>query len=226
MAGQWRARIGRIDRVVGRHGCVAVVIAEPYQVAVAEHDVVGAGPAPHGLMKIVAHGIVVGECLEVRHVALLDVVEAHRGRAFASRRIGEARRLRLAVLTDADRHFHPGKQIGKATPAISSGLRGGIAIELLEHLIEAVHRARRVGVIGECFRRDLERTGRKMARALAVVEDAFVGRFICLAGPAGQKKLIIVAGQTIFELHGERQNDRTEARGAASEPDKFAHVRS
>ena len=74
-----------------------------------EHDVVGAGPAPHGLMKIVAHRIGVGELLEIIRIALLDVEEAHRGRTFAGRRVSKARRLRLAVRTGADRYFHPGK---------------------------------------------------------------------------------------------------------------------
>jgi hypothetical protein len=105
------------------------------------------------------------------------------------------------------------------------GLRGGSAIELLEHLIEAVHRARRVLVIGEYFRRDLERTGRKMARALAVVEDAFVGRSVRLAGPAVQKKLIIAVGQTNLDRPGGRQIGWTDARGAGGDTENFAHVR-
>ena len=65
---------------------VAVAVAEPDRVAVAEHDVVGAGAAVDGLVEVVAHRVGVGEALEVGRVALLHVVEAQRGRAFTGGR--------------------------------------------------------------------------------------------------------------------------------------------
>jgi hypothetical protein len=91
---------------------------------VAEHDVVGAGAAIDRLMEVVAHRVLVGEALEVGHVALLHVVEAERRRAFAGgrcrRRIlgAEVRRLRGAVGAGADGHFDPGEQAGVATRGI------------------------------------------------------------------------------------------------------------
>src|ERR1700722_19930677 len=64
---------------------VSLAIAEPDHVAMAEHDVVCAGAALHGLVEIVAHGEVVGEELEIWSIPLLNVVEAHGGRAFTGR---------------------------------------------------------------------------------------------------------------------------------------------
>ena len=57
-------------------------VGEVDGIAVAEHDVVGAGAALHGLVEVVAHRVGVGEILEVGSVALLHVVEAERGGAF------------------------------------------------------------------------------------------------------------------------------------------------
>ena len=68
---------------------IAVAIAKPDRVAGAEHDVIGAGPAFDRLMEIVAHRIGVGQRLEIGHVPLLDVIEAHRRRTLF---IGEVRR--------------------------------------------------------------------------------------------------------------------------------------
>ena len=78
----WRWRTVALHVVRRRRG-IAVPVAEPDRVAVAEHDVVGAGAAVDGLVEVVAHGVVVGQALEVGHVALLHVVEAQRGGAFA-----------------------------------------------------------------------------------------------------------------------------------------------
>ena len=54
----------------------------------AEHDVVGARAAIDGLVEVVAHRVIVGEALEIRRVAILDVVEAHGRGAFAGGRRG------------------------------------------------------------------------------------------------------------------------------------------
>ena len=69
-------------RIVWRHGRVAVAIAEPDRVSVAQHDVIRARAAVDGLVKVVAHRIFIREFLEVRRVALLHVVKAQRGRTF------------------------------------------------------------------------------------------------------------------------------------------------
>ena len=74
--------------VVRRNGGIALAVAEPDHIAVAEHDVVGAGAAVDRLVEVVAHRVVVGEALEVRRVALLHVVEAERRGAFAGGRVG------------------------------------------------------------------------------------------------------------------------------------------
>src|SRR5467141_2310861 len=68
--------------VVRRLGRRAFGIAKPDGVAKAQHDAVGARAAHNRLVIIVAHRIMVGELLEIRHVTLQDIVEAHGGRAF------------------------------------------------------------------------------------------------------------------------------------------------
>src|SRR4051812_31928949 len=107
---------------------IAVAIAEPDRVASTEHDVVGAGAAFHRLMKIIAHRISVGELLEIGHVPLLDVVEAHRRGALF---IGKIRWRREAVAARTDGLFDPSEKVILAT-------EGGGAVELLPHLVKAV----------------------------------------------------------------------------------------
>jgi len=68
--------------VVRRLGRCATGIAKPDGIAKAQHDAVGARAAHNRLVIIVAHRIMVGELLEIGHVALQDIVEAHGGRAF------------------------------------------------------------------------------------------------------------------------------------------------
>jgi len=57
---------------------VAVAVAEEHLVGEAERHAVRPGAAHHRLMVVVAHGVLVGEPLEHRHVALLHVEERHR----------------------------------------------------------------------------------------------------------------------------------------------------
>src|SRR5579872_1210010 len=120
-----------------RNRGMPVAVAEPDHVAVTEHDVVGAGAAVDGLVEVIAHGVVVGEGLEVGCVALLDVIEAEGGGAFAGeggfgnsgqviggkagRRIavgGAEWRLLGAVCARPHRDLDPGKQLGVATGGI------------------------------------------------------------------------------------------------------------
>ena len=44
-----------------------------------EHDVICTRAAIDRLMKVVAHGVLVSQALEVRNVAMLNVVKAHAG---------------------------------------------------------------------------------------------------------------------------------------------------
>ena len=67
---------------------LSVSIAEINGVAVTEHDVVRTGAAIDGLVEVIAHRVVVGQALEVGSVALLHVVEAHRGGTFAGGQAG------------------------------------------------------------------------------------------------------------------------------------------
>ena len=58
------------------------------------------------------------------------------------------------------------------------------AVQLLPHLVEAMHRARRVGVVGErAAVGQLERSGRQIVH----VGDARIGRLARLAGAAAQQ---------------------------------------
>jgi hypothetical protein len=110
----------RIDHVVWWNLGIAFAVAEPHRVTAPEHDVVGAGAALHGLVKIVAHGVIIGELLEIGHIALLHVVEAHGRRTLAGREIIEGLRLGLSVRAGTDRHFPPWEEIGGAAPAVAS----------------------------------------------------------------------------------------------------------
>jgi hypothetical protein len=88
-------------------------------------------------MEVVAHRIGVGELLEIGHIALLDIVEAHRRGALFIRKI---HRPRLAIAAGADRLFDPDEQVVAAT------LRGA-AVELLPHLVKPMHGAFGVVVV-------------------------------------------------------------------------------
>ena len=166
----------------------------------AEHDVVGAGAAVDRLVEVVAHRILVREAREVGHVALLHVVEAERGGPFARRRIGERGRLRRTVGAGADRHFDPGEQVGVAARRVVAAGGRGVAVQLLPHLIEAMHRALGIGVIGH--RRgvgELEGTGRQRihvgdARVRRTTGERRVGRLIT----AGDQELIVVGSKARF----------------------------
>src|SRR5208337_1732271 len=169
--------------VVRRYGRVAFAVAEPDRIAGAQHDVVGAGAAEDRLMVIVAHRVGVRERLQIGRVALLNIEKEHRRRTFANIVGG----LRRAVGAGGDGGLDPGKEIMAATRRVVLGRGAGGAIELLPHLEQAMHGARRVGVVRE--RRgmvrlgQLEGAGGQMARVLAVVVDPRVG-YECAGGVA------------------------------------------
>src|SRR5439155_8009380 len=71
------ALVGRAlkdDFVVGRRGWVSVGVAKPDGVGKAEHDAVRAGAAHHGLVIVVAHGVMVRQKLHIWRVALQNVI--------------------------------------------------------------------------------------------------------------------------------------------------------
>src|SRR5579863_10212986 len=69
-----------------------------------------------------------------------------------------------------------------------------IAIQLLPHLVEAVHRAGSIIVIGERAGGKLKRPGRKVID----VRDAGVRNMAGLPGPARKQILIVVRCQTVL----------------------------
>ena len=179
--------IGRARRnrnIVRWHRGIALAVAEPDRVAMAKHDVVGAGSTVYRLVEIVAHRIGIGQVLEVRSVAVLNVIETHGGGTFAGGRgvgriVGaEVGRLLESVCARAYRGFNPGKQGCVAAGRIRGRCVGDAAIQLLPHLVEAMHRAGRVGVVGKRrFVGQLKWSGRKCTHVL----DAGIGN---LAGQA------------------------------------------
>src|SRR5205823_37736 len=81
------------------------------------------------------------EELEVWCIAPQHVVETHRRSTFTSAGQVEAFRLGLAIGTSSDGHFDPGKEIRQATAGVSLRSLARIAIKLLPHLVETMHRA-------------------------------------------------------------------------------------
>ena len=174
----------------------------------AKHDVVGAGAAVDGLVEVVAHRVLVRQAREIGRVTLLHVVEAERGRTFSRGHCAwcilgaEGLGLRSAVGTGADGHFDPGEQIAGAAGRIVPAGGALAAIQLLPHLVEAMHRARGVALVGERIAvGQLERAGRQAGHR----DDALVRRLRGLAGATGQQRLIIAVIQPGFRLLRERQ---------------------
>src|SRR6266478_6732347 len=135
------------DNIFRRWGWIAIRVAEPDRIAKAKHDAVQTGSAHSWLMVVVAHGVIVGELLEVGHVALQNVIEAHDcatlAGGFCSRRIvgAEVGRLGLAIHVRTYGNCSPGKKIGFAATRIRLCGISNIAVGLLPHLVEAVNRA-------------------------------------------------------------------------------------
>ena len=125
------------------------------------------------------------------------------------------------------RDLNPRELVGPAAPTIGGVGGGGIAVELLPHLIEPVDRARRVGVIREGFGiGELERSRRKMARILAVVQDARIRYPAWLAGAAGQHVFIIPVVQSVLERFDLGDIRRADARCSGRDAKHLATVRS
>src|SRR5580693_4073137 len=185
---------------------IASAVGKVDGIAVTEHDVIGTGAAADGLVEVVAHGVGVGERLKVRSVTLLHVVEAESCRAFTSGRgagqvVGvEVGWLRQAVGAGTDRDFDPREQAAVARRAIWPDDVIGSAIELLPHLVEAVHGAGSVRVVGEQTAvGQLEGTGREGID----VRDARVRNVRGQASAAGNQERVVISGQAGFGRFGE-----------------------
>ncbi len=189
---------------------MAFSVAEPKRITVAKHDVVGASAALNGLVEVVAHRVIIGEALEVRDVALLDVIEAQRSRTFAGgdgrgRIIGaEIRRLLLAVSSRADGDFNPREELGVAAGRIFSGGIVAAAVELLPHLIKAVDRTCSVGVVGNAWGQLKWPSGKR-----ANVKNARVRSRGVETRAASDQKLIIIRSKSILDslADSDRRNE-------------------
>ncbi len=73
---------------------IAVGVAEEDGVGETQHEAVGTGATHDWLVVVIAHGISVGQILQVRRIAFLDVVEGHRGGTFTGGQIGEIEAVR------------------------------------------------------------------------------------------------------------------------------------
>ena len=138
---------------------MALAVAVPDRIGEAELDMVGHSAAHHGLMEIVAQRVVIGQALHVRSIAFEHVKELHGSGTFArANEVGRRKKIagRRAIAAGADGYFNPRKQVVLAAARIFSGRRREVAIRLLPHLVEAVHRAIGIIVVGERRRRKLE----------------------------------------------------------------------
>jgi len=112
-------------------------------------------------MEVVTNGVSVRPGLECWRIALCHIEEAHGRRAFTGRQVGKVSRLRLAVRSGTDRHFDPREKVPQTPGGIPFGRMTDRAIRLLPHLIEAVYRARGVGIVGQVRAGELKRATRQ-----------------------------------------------------------------
>lgn len=154
-------------------------------------------------MVVVAHGVVIREVFRVRCVSLLHVVKLHGGSTFVGRDLAgsivfaEVRRLGFSVVIRADGHFRPRKEVTQATAGIRRGGMTDIAIELLVHLEETVHRAVGVGIVGKGrVIGDLEgaRRQRGVRRGLGNTRNAAVWNVTRQSCATRQQILVVVKG--------------------------------
>src|SRR6202008_4001931 len=178
---------------------MALTVGDPDAIARSEHDVVGAGSTHHRLMEVVAHRVMVGKIFEVRRVTLQHVVEAHGSRAFLRAQIVETRGLRFSIRSGANRGLDPGPQVVLASVRIAPTRARGAAVELLPHLVEAVHRAVVVRVVRMGFGRQLERTiGKTGGVWNTSVDVAMLQR----SDSAGRQIDVVVVRQSVLVFLG------------------------
>ena len=101
----------------------------------------------HRLVIIIGERVGVRELLEIGRVAVGDVIVARGDVAFLQERNWRWIRERCSVAARGDGNLNPREEIGLASRWIAPrGLRR-VAVELLPHLIEAMHRAAAIGVV-------------------------------------------------------------------------------
>ena len=182
---------------------IAVLVGVVQRVGIAEHHLVGEGSAHHRLMVVVVEGVFAGELRQVRRIALGDVVKPERDIAFRERMRG-----RIAIAAGGHRHLNKGEQVGLTATRIAVGGFCDVAIELLPHLIEAMHRAAAVGLVEArgfvlSLRQRHQRIG--AVRQVGEVEDAGIGRTSRHAGRAGRQQRQIVLAQAVITPGGFRE---------------------
>ena len=138
----------------GGHDIAGGAVGEEDLIGEAERDAVRPGAAHHGLVVVVAHGVLVGERLEQRHVALLHVEDRH-GLAGVVRTCGGERRR----IGRGDRRLEVVQAAGRVAPGDVLGVDR--AVHLLVHLEELMDGVGRVGVIRHARAGHLERAGRQ-----------------------------------------------------------------
>jgi hypothetical protein len=84
---------------------VAMGIAEEESITKTQHDAVGSGAAHYWLVVVIAHGVGVGQIVQVWRIAFLHVVKAHGGGTFTSGAIIEIDGQGLSVTQKRAWHF-------------------------------------------------------------------------------------------------------------------------
>lgn len=129
-------RRGGVEAVGVEDAVLCEAVVEEVDVARAEHDVVGAGAAHHGLMIVVGQGVFQRELIEDGCIALVHVEERHRRAHAFFRKPGESR-------------DHVRVEIGETAAWIVRRRVLDTAIGLLPHLVETVNGVLGIGVVGE-----------------------------------------------------------------------------
>ncbi len=177
----------------------ALPVAPKDGVAETEHDVVGAGAAHHGLVKIVAHGKLVGETLQNRSIAGLHVVEGHRVSAAIVVDCAAAKWVRNVRVRDKR------IQIVQATGRIVARRVADIAVRLLPHFKEAVSSVAGEGIIRKVGSFQRERFVRKSVEVgharVRVRLDKRLGKAGCCAG---RKQIYVADFQRRFDRREKR----------------------
>ncbi len=184
--------------MVGGRG-IAILVGVVQFVGIADHHVVGVGSAHRRLMVIVVQGVFAGELGQIGRVALGDVVEAHRDIAFLERV-----RRRIAVAAGGDGLLDPGEQVGLTAACIVPGHLAGVAVKLLPHLVEAMHRApaiSRIKALGG-FARDHRHQRIGAVRQVVGVQDAGIGRIAGDAGCTRRQQRQILRTQAVVAASG------------------------
>src|SRR5579883_1500003 len=148
-----RLWVGILDFILRWSGGIAFAIAVPNSIADPNHHRIRTSTTHDRLMVVVADGVSVSQRFEVWHIPIIDVVEAHGGGTLFIR---EGRK-RLAIAAGSNTYLNPREKIVETATGIVCTSMVNVAINLLPHQIEAMHRASGIGIIGDT-RSELERT--------------------------------------------------------------------